>query len=52
MSMKFYITFLDHQNMQKTVDIWSDSSAREEIIETFEQDYGKNYSQIIEVVKA
>ena len=52
MSIKFYITFLDKHNHQQTVDIWSDSSDTNEVIETFEQDYGSDYVKIVEIVKA
>lgn len=34
------------------MDVWSDSSNYQEVIETFETDYGDDYVEIIEVVKA
>ncbi len=52
MSMKFYITFFDQNNQKQTVNVWADSSAKQDVIETFKQDYGSNYLEIVEIIKA
>lgn len=52
MAMKFYVYFFDVNNTQQKYSVWSDSSCHKEVIQTFEQDYGTHYSQIIEIQKA
>ena len=52
LSIKFYVTFKDKNQEEQTVDVWSDSSSYQEVIETFESDYGDDYLEIVEVVKA
>lgn len=52
LSIKFYVTFKDKNEEEQTVDVWSDSSSYQEVIETFESDYGDDYLEIVEVVKA
>ena len=52
LSIKFYVTFKDKNEEEQTVDVWSDSSNYQEVIETFESDYGDDYVEIVEVVKA
>lgn len=46
------MTFKDKNQEEQTVDVWSDSSNYQEVIETFESDYGDDYVEIVEVVKA
>lgn len=52
LSIKFYVTFKDKHQQEQTVDVWSDSSDYKEVVETFESDYGDDYVEIVEVVKA
>lgn len=52
MAIKFCITFFDMNNNQHRFYLWSDSSCEKEIIETFEQDYGTNYSKILDIKRA